>query len=78
MTEASEETGRLPDWVKPGVRFKLDFGLSNRREIRGIVDDQAIVRTWLVHKKRWHYEALDDIWFAVNAQHIIDVRRSKS
>ena len=64
----------LPDWVKPGASFAVDYGEDNPNNhllhIRGIVDGMAVCRRWSREKQRWRYEVLDAIYFAVTADSI--------
>lgn len=72
----------LPDWVKPGSKFRVFYseGNPNNRtlHIRGIVDDRAIVREWFPSKQRWYYEALEVYWFDVFEPRIIRTERSRA
>lgn len=43
----------LPDWVKPGAKYRNPRG--HLCHIRGVVDDQVVVRTWWPTKRRWNY-----------------------
>lgn len=50
----------LPDWVRPGVSFRYDFGpgkLATGRKfhVRAIVDGRAVIREWWKGKRRWNY-----------------------
>jgi hypothetical protein len=74
MTDCSE---RLPDWVKPGVSFRLVFGNSQDTlwHVRGIVDGMAVCRRWRSEKQRWAYEVQNETFFDVNRDHIQHHRR---
>lgn len=58
----------LPDWVKPGVSFRYEFGPGNHNtgrkfHIRGIVDDMAVIREWWKTKQRWNYTIEGPVYF---------------
>lgn len=60
------------------VKFVIPWQFKGSRtyHFRGIVDDQVIVRRWLLSKRRWHYEAWDESNFLVWGQSII-VRKER-
>lgn len=64
----------LPDWVKPGAVFAIDYGPGNpnNREyhVRGVVDDEAVLRVWSEHSERWKYLTEGESYFYVNAAYI--------
>lgn len=64
----------LPDWVKPGASFKLDYGAGNinnaKYHVRAVVDGLAVLRQWSTGKQRWFYSTEWPSFFHVNADHI--------
>lgn len=69
-----EVTDELPEWVKPGVIYRTDFGPDNRNSgevfhVRGIVDGRAVVRQWLRRKQRWNYTVVSGVEFQVFGDH---------
>lgn len=65
----------LPTWVKPGVSFRIVFGKGNinnkRYHVRGIVDGQAVLRSWNNYKRRWIYIVESPVWFYVNSDILV-------
>ena len=62
----NDDNTKLPDWVRPGVSFRQEAGPKDRHivfHIRGIVDDQAVLRHWRKSKGRWEYECEDWAYF---------------
>ena len=54
----------LPAWVRRGASFRV--AASGRLyHVRGVVDDRAVLRTWLKHKRRWAYVVEDETYFRV-------------
>ncbi len=61
-----QDIGKLPEWVKAGVSFRTKP--PHRRHIfhiRGIVDDQAVIREWWPSKQRWNYTCVEWAYFHV-------------
>ena len=56
-------TRPLPPWIQPGVKFHLFNAIWH---VRGIVDDQAVLRRWSQAKRRWIYRVEDEVFFHVN------------
>lgn len=61
--------------IKVGTKLKLFYTKDNPNnmsfEIRAIVDDSMYVcRTWLKHKKRWHYYVEHYTYFKVFLPHL--------
>jgi hypothetical protein len=74
---------QLPEWVKPGAKYRYDFGPDNRNtgrtfHVRGIVDGRAVIREWSKSRKRWIYTVEGGVEFQVMADHIKPERRSKT
>lgn len=71
----TEERYTLPEWIKPGVKFRVFYGegnVNNRvMHVRGVVDGWAVVRSWSRAKQRWNYTVKHPVFFAVNEDCII-------
>jgi hypothetical protein len=70
------KTTSLPEWVKVGVKFKMNFGPDNPNnsrtyEIRAIVDDRAVIREWWNTKQRWNYTVEDDVSLRVMSEYVV-------
>lgn len=50
----------LPDWIKPGARYRWTGYLWH---VRGIVDGMAVVRRYSREKQRWRYDVHDAFVF---------------
>lgn len=71
----------LPDWVKPGVTFRLEFKHGkkhNLRRVRAIVDGNAVTRYWTDPSRGWVYEVQDPEWFETYKKHIKVVKHAKA
>ena len=64
----------LPDWVKPGISYRTDYGKCH---VRGIVDGQAVVCSWSSEKQRWRYFVEGPEWFAAAAHLFRDIKPSR-
>jgi hypothetical protein len=71
----------LPDWVKPGVSFRVFYGEGNvnnkKLHIRAVVDDDYVVlRKWSKSKQRWFYLVEDCYYFYFNKDQFIEKGKS--
>lgn len=57
----------LPEWVRPGIKFRC---FRTVYHVRGIVDGQAVMRRWRFSERYWVYEVEDEFWFKINEPHI--------
>lgn len=59
------KTLKLPEWAVPGASFDETYGNDQDKlwHVRGIVDEQAVCRSWHRGKQCWRYEVLSPAWF---------------
>lgn len=63
------EEYRLPDWVKPGAKFRVKVGNSILYHVRAVVDGQAVCRWWRPGRG-WEHKVLEPEYFDVYREHI--------
>lgn len=74
----------LPDWVKPGARFKYNFPTPEKNvnhgrkfEVRGIVDGMAVIREWWRNKGRYNYTVEGWWYFDAFGDRIVQMREQE-
>lgn len=71
----------LPDYIRPGAVYRVIYGdghqANQRHHVRAIVDGRAVVKRWIRHKARWHYEVCDAIYYSVLAERIKVTKKGK-
>lgn len=60
---------QFPDWAKVGTKIRAAAG-HPLVHVRGLVDDQIIVREWDRVRQCWRYQPLDPDWVFVYRNHI--------
>lgn len=70
----------LPDWVKPGVKFRVFYQPDNPNNrtmhVRAIVDGQVVLRQWWPSKRRWNYTVEHPSFFYYSGDFIHPAGRS--
>lgn len=67
----------LPDWVKPGAAYNFVAGPDNphtgrKFHVRGLVDDQVVIREW--RNGVWRYRIEDAAYFTLMADYIREAK----
>lgn len=62
---------------KFGMSYELALQYPVRFRVRGIVDNQFVIREWCSARKRWIYEVVDQYWFDIRQSMIIKPKRSR-
>ena len=80
-TEPDMGEFQLPEWVKPGISYRYDFGkktnINHGRtfDVRAIVDGCVVVREWS-DRKGWMYTVESPSLFEAYGTRIVPVTKS--
>jgi len=74
LSTCSDFIGSLSDDDRLSLYFGKGHTGNLNYHVRGIVDNQVVVKRWLKNRGRWQYECLGASWLIANSDHLTLVK----